>query len=164
MSIFKPNFYFDKVWDISPEFLKENQIKCLLLDVDNTLTFHDNPSIHDKAGLWLEDVKKSGVTALIISNNTPERVAPFCKSIGLDFVAHARKPLSYGVTSALKKFGFNKKDMLIVGDKIFTDILCGKFSRIKTALVVPVELENMPFFKVKRFLERIILRGKRNKK
>ena len=32
-----PDAYFDKVEDISIEFLKKNKIKALLLDVDNTL-------------------------------------------------------------------------------------------------------------------------------
>ena len=32
-----PNAYFQKVEDITIEFLKKNQIKALLLDVDNTL-------------------------------------------------------------------------------------------------------------------------------
>ena len=42
--------------------------------------------------------------------------------------------------------------MLVIGDQIFTDILFGKWSGVKTVLVEPFVLEKMPFFKVKRFL------------
>ena len=40
MSIY-PRFYFKKITDINPEFLKENNIKALILDVDNTLLDFD---------------------------------------------------------------------------------------------------------------------------
>lgn len=32
-----PNGYFDKVRDIKIEYLKKNEIKAIILDVDNTL-------------------------------------------------------------------------------------------------------------------------------
>ncbi len=160
MSLFKPNFYFDKIWDISPDFLQKNNIKCLLIDVDNTLTTHDNPVPRDEVLSWLEDIKKAKIIPVVISNNTEERVAPFASSLGMEHISDAGKPLSKGVKKALQKTSFSKDEMLIIGDQIFTDVLCGKFSGVKTALVEPFELENMPFFKFKRAMERLIL-GKR---
>ena len=163
MSLFKPTYFFDKIWDISIDFLKEENFKCVILDVDNTLTTHDNPVPHEKILNWLEDVKNSGIIPIILSNNTEDRVAPFAEGLGLDFVSNAQKPLSTGVKKALLKTGVSRKEMLIIGDQIFTDVLCGKFSRIKTALVTPLELETMPFFKFKRALENIILRKERKR-
>lgn len=163
MSLFKPTYFFDKIWDVSPDFLKDNGIKCLLIDVDNTLTTHDNPVPHEKILEWLENVKKIGVKLIILSNNTAERVKPFADGLGIDFVSNADKPLSKGVKRAVIKTGVTKNEMLIIGDQIFTDVLCGKFSRVKTVLVNPFELETMPFFKFKRALENIILRKERKK-
>ncbi len=164
MSLFKPTYFFDKVWDISVEFLKENNIKCVLLDVDNTLTTHDNPAAHEKATIWLEEIKNAGIIPMIISNNIEPRVLPFAKSLGLDYVCHAQKPKGKGVKEAVRKTDICKEAMLMVGDQIFTDVLCGKFAKVKTVLVTPFEFEDMPFFKVKRFFERIILRKERNLK
>lgn len=161
MGIFKPNYFYDKIWDISPQFLLENNIKCVLLDVDNTLTTHDNPEPHQKALIWLDEIKKSDIVPVIISNNIEPRVAPFANRIGVKYVCHAQKPLSRGVNEASELTGILKKQMLVIGDQIFTDVWCGKFSGVKTALVEPFELEEMPFFKVKRFLERLILGKKR---
>ena len=39
---FSPTWYFEKIEDVSPEFLRENGVSALILDVDNTLTTHDN--------------------------------------------------------------------------------------------------------------------------
>lgn len=164
MSFFKPNYFFDKVWDISPEFLNKNNIKCVLLDVDNTLTTHDNPNPHEMAVSWLEAIKKTGIKPIIISNNIMPRVAPFAKTLDLECICHAQKPSSKGVKQAIKVTGISKKEMLIVGDQIFTDVLCGKFSGVRTVLVTPFELEDMPFFKVKRFFENIILWKERKNK
>ena len=164
MSLFKPNYFFDKVWDISPDFLIENNIKCLLLDVDNTLTSHDNPNPHENIPNWLEIIKQNGIKPIIISNNIMPRVAPFAKMLNLECICHAQKPSSKGVKQALKETGVSKSEMLIVGDQIFTDVLCGKFTCVKTALVEPFEFEDMPFFKFKRFFENIILRKERKTK
>lgn len=160
MSLFKPNFYFNKIWDISPDFLVKNNIKCLLIDVDNTLTTHDNPTPRAEVLSWLAQMKNEKIILMVISNNTEERVAPFARGLGIDYVSDSGKPLAKGVKKALCKTKLAKDQMLIIGDQIFTDVLCGKFSNVKTALVEPFELETMPFFKFKRALEKMIL-GKR---
>lgn len=41
--MFKPTYVFDKVGEITPDFLAKKHIKGLLLDLDNTLTTHNNP-------------------------------------------------------------------------------------------------------------------------
>ena len=161
MGIFKPNYFYDKIWDIPVSFLKESNFKCVLLDVDNTLTTHDNPTPRDEVFLWLDEIKREGIIPVIVSNNTEPRVAPFAERIGVKFVCDANKPLSKGICEAVKLTGISKKQMLVIGDQIFTDILFGKWSGVKTVLVEPFELEKMPFFKVKRFLESVILGRKR---
>lgn len=156
-----PNYFFDKIWDIPLSFLKENNIKCLLLDVDNTLTTHDNPDAHQNAVKWLGLVSKAGIKSVIISNNIEPRVAPFANGLGVQFVCHANKPLSKGAKQAVKITDIPKENMLVIGDQIFTDVLFGKFSNIKTVLVTPMEPEATIFFRFKRWLEKIILKGKR---
>lgn len=161
MGIFKPNYFYDKIWDIPVSFLIENDFKCVLLDVDNTLTTHDNPEPRPEIFAWLEKIKNAGIVPVVVSNNTEPRVAPFAERIGTKFVSHAKKPLSKGTKEAIKLTGVSKKQMLVIGDQIFTDILFGKWSGVKTVLVEPFELETMPFFKVKRFLESVVLGRKR---
>ncbi|MBQ7800599.1 MAG: YqeG family HAD IIIA-type phosphatase [Oscillospiraceae bacterium] len=161
MSLFTPDYFFDKIWDIPLSFLQENNVKCLLLDVDNTLTTHDNPEVHQNAAGWLDLVSNAGIKSVIISNNTEPRVAPFANGLGVEFVSNAQKPLSKGSKQAVKLTKISKDNMLVIGDQIFTDVLFGKLSGVKTVLVTPMELEKTKFFKFKRWLERLILKEKR---
>lgn len=43
-----PNEYFNKVEEITIEFLKKNKIKALILDVDNTLINYEKKVIRKK--------------------------------------------------------------------------------------------------------------------
>ena len=41
--LFRADFAFKSVLEITPDFLHKQNIRGLLLDLDNTLTTHDNP-------------------------------------------------------------------------------------------------------------------------
>ena len=51
--MFKPTYVFDKVGEITPDFLAKRHIKGLLLDLDNTLTTHNNPVPPQSSLDWL---------------------------------------------------------------------------------------------------------------
>ena len=152
--IFKPTYVFNAVCDISTDFLKANNIKGLILDLDNTLTTHNNPKPAEKVTDWIEDIKNCGIQMMIVSNNKAERVTLFAENLGLDFIPNGRKPLTTGFKKAQAKMGIPFSNIAIVGDQIFTDILGANFKRVRTIYVHPIELENGFFFKIKRFLER----------
>lgn len=159
MAIFKPDYYLKSITDITPDFLKGNNIKALILDVDNTLTTHNCQTPADGVPQWLEFMKKSGIALIIVSNNSYERVLPFAEKLKLDFISDGKKPLPVGNNKAIKSLGLDKSQVAVVGDQVFTDILGGKFGRIKTIMTRPIELEDDPFFKFKRNIERIVLRN-----
>lgn len=161
MKLFMPNFFYDKIWDIPLSLLQENNIKCLLLDIDNTLTLHDDPNPHKSAVEWLALASEAGIKSIIISNNIEPRVAPFADGLRLQCICHAKKPLSKGVNQAVVLTEIPKENMLLIGDQIFTDVLCGKFAGVKTVLVTPFEFEKTRFFRLKRWFERLILKEKR---
>ena len=56
--LFKADFAFGSVKDISVAFLKKHNIKGLLLDLDNTLTTHDNPVPAHGIKEWVDKMKK----------------------------------------------------------------------------------------------------------
>jgi len=159
MAIFKPNYYLKSITDITPDFLKKNKINALILDVDNTLTKHNCQEPANGIPQWLELMKKNGVSLIIVSNNTYERVLPFAQMLKLDFIADGKKPLPVGNNKAIECLGIDKSQVAIVGDQVFTDVLGGKLGRIKTIMTRPIELEDNPFFKFKRSMERIVLKG-----
>ena len=144
--------------NLNSEFFTEKGIKCLLLDVDNTLTTHDNPIPADGVEIWLEQIKLSGLKAVILSNNSDERVKPFAKRLSLSYIPNARKPLTFGITKLCREYNLAKDEIALIGDQIFTDIICGNLKGILTILVEPYELEDKFFLSLKRKLEKPILK------
>ena len=93
MPLFAATVYKRRLTDLTADELRRMGVRGLLLDVDNTLTPHDDPHVSDAVRRWLSDRIKDGFLLTVVSNNREERVAPFARMIGLPFTAHARKPL-----------------------------------------------------------------------
>ncbi len=153
------DFAFRRTVDITPKFLKKHGIKGLILDVDNTLTTHDNPVPAEGIVKWLENMKKNGIKLIIVSNNHAERVKPFADPLGLDFVSDSGKPLKKGYTAAMKKMGLSRHETAAVGDQLFTDVWGANFAGVKMLYVDPMELEpkSKRFIRFKRVLEKPFL-------
>lgn len=155
MSVFTPDVIFENITFVTPEYLSERGIKGLILDVDNTLTHHGSQFIDEKTKAWLELMKEKRVKLIIVSNNNFERVEPFAKMLELPFVSRGLKPLSKGINQAIKAMELSASEVSMVGDQIYTDVLGGNLKKLHTIMVKPFELEKNPFFKAKRFFEKI---------
>lgn len=155
--LFKPTYVFNNVTEITADFLNKHNIKGLILDLDNTLTTHNNPNPPQSSLDWLDKMKKSGIKMMIVSNNSAKRVTPFAKALGLHFVPNGRKPLTFGYTQAIKEMGIHKKSIAAVGDQIFTDILGSNLKGIRSLFVFPIEPETSLPFRFKRACEKPFL-------
>jgi len=155
--LFKLTAAFHKVTEITPSFLKKNNVKGLVLDLDNTLTTHDNPKPADGVLEWIKRMKDNCIKLMIVSNNHPPRVKPFADMLGLDFVSEGRKPLTKGFREACIRMQLSKNEVAEVGDQIFTDVIGANLFGIKMLYVSPIEHEKTTFFKIKRKLEKPFL-------
>ncbi len=155
--MFKPTYVFDKVGEITPEFLHKKQIKGLLLDLDNTLTTHNNPVPPQSSLDWLDKMRAAGIKLMIVSNNHAPRVTPFAEQLGLEFVSEGKKPLTFGYTRAIKRLGLEKRNVAAVGDQIFTDVLGSNLKGIRSIFVFPIEPETSLPFRFKRAIEKAFL-------
>lgn len=161
INLFKPNFYFEKVNDINPKFLKELKIKTILLDVDNTLTPPNSNVLFEGVKIWLENLKNEGFKIIIVSNNDEKRVSSFAKIVNLPYIFHAHKPLPFKIKKYLKG---KTENIVVVGDQILTDILLANLASFKSVLVEPQSEDPDRFsFKLKRSFEKYLMR-KENKK
>ncbi|MBQ4535155.1 MAG: YqeG family HAD IIIA-type phosphatase [Ruminococcus sp.] len=148
---------FRRVTEITPDILKKLGIRGLILDLDNTLTTHDNPVPGEGVLDWLDVMKKNNIRLMIVSNNHAPRVKPFADMLGLEFVSEGKKPLTKGFKEAVEKMGIPKKHIAAVGDQIFTDVLGAGLFGVKMLYVDPIEHEKTTFFKVKRKCEKPFL-------
>lgn len=151
--MFKIDIALRSVLGITPDLLKNNNIRGLLLDLDNTLTTHDNPRPADGVLDWIALMKKNGISMVIVSNNHFERVKPFAEMLGLEFVCEGKKPLWDGFNRAQKQMNIPFENLAVVGDQIFTDVLGANFRRVKCIYVAPIEHEKKGFLKFKRKIE-----------
>lgn len=155
---FQPDYMYRRISDIPIDKLKAAGIRGLILDIDNTLTTHDNPQPSQGVRQWLDQAEEAGMKLIILSNNKPHRVKPFAEILKLPFAANGKKPLKEGYVRCARLMGCHPKETAIIGDQVFTDILGGKFFGCTTILVEPIQPEPMLFFKVKRKLEKLVLR------
>lgn len=164
MALFYPTLYRRRITDVTVADLHQMGVEGILLDVDNTLTTHDNPDLDAGVTAWLSAMQTAGFTLIIISNNKPHRVAPFAEKIGLCFQTNAKKPLPTGYKAAAKSLGLSTKRCVAIGDQIFTDIMGANLAGMPCILLEPIQWETKQKFIVfKRKWERLLLNSRRAK-
>lgn len=157
--MFHPFLLKKNITEITVEELREMGVVGLLLDVDNTLTAHDSQELSPAVADWLETVMRAGMRPLIVSNGKKKRVQPFAKRLGLPFTASAAKPLPFGFWRAARSLGLKRRQCVVIGDQIFTDVLGGKCAGIRVIQLFPLAPEtDKPFIHFKRKWERRIMR------
>lgn len=162
--MFTPDFIFNAITDITIDFLKEHEIRALILDVDETLSAHGSQVPFPGVREWIEQIKEHNIKLMISSNNVKARVAPFAESLNLPFISMSLKPFPIGLTKIKKEFGLPSKEIAIVGDQIFTDILGGSVKGFKKIFVLSSSENAGLLLKFKRTLERPFLWGYYKKK
>lgn len=156
--------FFNKITDISLNTLNSLDIKCILLDIDNTIKPYGSNEINNDAYAWISHIKNSGINIILCSNNYKKTVKSFAEKYNCDYVAFCLKPSPFGFFKAKLKSKTGRKNILVIGDQFFTDILGGKFLFFKTILVNPIALDNegntvkLRRFLTKKFTNRIINR------
>ena len=154
---FYPDYMYTSIWDIEEGLFKKNNIKYVVLDIDNTLVPYTTKKPTGSALGFLKRLERENIKFAFLSNNNKKRVKLFNKEIGAIFVSHAKKPLLFGMNKVMKKLGAEKDSTILIGDQVFTDIYTGNRCGVKTMLVKPIEAKETPFFGIKRHYERIVL-------
>lgn len=156
--LLKPDIKLKRITDISLELLKKENIDTLILDVDNTLSTHHGHILTDGLTDWLEYMKKGGIALIVLSNSKEERVKPFAEKINLPYISLGLKPLPFGYFRALKQSKGKRKNTAIVGDQIFTDVLGGNTVGVRTILLTPIKPEDGWSFRLRRKLEKKLIK------
>ena len=155
---FYPDIRFKSIKDITKDLLKEKGIAYALLDIDNTLVSYKSPTADDNAREFLSMLDECGIKYAFVSNNHKARVAKFAEEFDAIYVNDAAKPLLFGIKKAMRKIGAKKSETVFVGDQVFTDVYAGKRAGLFTIMVDPIEAKETPFFAVKRYFEKIVLK------
>ena len=118
-----PNAYFNKIENITIEFLKKNKIKALLLDVDNTLVDYSK-KMTKEVKTWVKDLKGQGVKMYILSNtNDKDKIMKVANELEIKYHIFAMKPLKKGFKKCQKELG-EKSENIAIMTGLSKRILC----------------------------------------
>jgi len=160
-----PDYVFQSIYEITPEFLLNHGVRGVLIDLDGTLASSKTKSPLNPKALsgFLGRLKGSGLKVLVFSNNHKRRVSMFCHQLDIEFISRAVKPLLFGFRRASKKLGIPSEQIAIIGDQIFTDVLGGNRAGALTCYVSTLD-QRSAWVNIRCRLERgFVERGKKGK-
>jgi HAD superfamily phosphatase (TIGR01668 family) len=158
LSLVTPHLYLDNVLDLTAVRLRAEGRTGLLLDVDCTLKDYHDRHIGPAVAAWVSALRRDGLRLCLLSNGRAERIALHAHSLQIPFVARALKPLPYGCRAALRLLELQPEQTAIVGDQLFADVLAGRLAGLFTILVRPTSPSEPIWTRIKRPLERRVLR------
>ena len=149
------------IYAISQSYLQKKGIHTLLLDVDGTLVNRKSNIIPKAVKNWIIESKKLFSLYLISNNPSKKRIAKIAKELNLRYKYNASKPRKKVTLCAIKEIGGEPKNIAIIGDRIFTDIIVGNRCDIKTILVKRLNRDGLPIkfnltLKIEKFISHFI--------
>lgn len=154
--ILYPKAHFKSVTEITMNFLQNNKINALILDVDNTLIDY-NKNLSQEIIDWAEDLKENKIKLYILSNtNKKEKVKEVAKKLKIEYIYFAKKPLKSGFKRVQKILEEKSENIGVVGDQIFTDVVGGNRCNMFTILVEPIAEKDIWITMIKRPIENAI--------
>ena len=156
MHKFKPTMYRKNIFEIDYKKLKELGITCLVFDLDNTLGLISEKECPRKTKKLIKELQEDFLV-LISSNNTTERLKPYLEDLGVGGVAWSMKPSTRGLRKIKKDYKLKKKEMVMIGDQIVTDVLAGNSFRCMTILVDPLGEKDLKITGLNRAIEKKIV-------
>lgn len=156
--ILYPKMYLNSVKDITIDILKKYELKGLILDVDNTLIDYDK-NIPDGVEEWIKKLKGNNIKLFIVSNsNHEEKVQKVAEKLDIPYIYFAKKPFTGGLKNAQQKMQLTSKQIAVVGDQVFTDVIGANRAKMFSILVKPINEKDIWITKIKRPIENKIIK------
>ena len=130
-----PRLMTDSLTDLTPELLREKNVRLLMLDFDNTIVPYTTDVPTADMERWLSRMNASEIQICVVSNSHKDRVPAFCQARGIDCITHAKKPFSKGIRECLEKYGIPASQAALVGDQIYTDTLGANCAGVTSILI-----------------------------
>ena len=141
--MFLPNIITESITDLTPELLRQRNIRLLMLDFDNTIVPYTTDTPTPQMAQWLKDMVASDIQICIVSNSKRDRVPKFCQAYGMECITHAKKPFTKGIRQCLDKYGIPAENAALAGDQIYTDTLGGNSAGVTSILVTAIDNHNI---------------------
>lgn len=128
----------NSIYDIDTDFFKKIGASFLLIDLDNTLDSPHTSYPSNKTKELIKKIKSSGLTPVIISNNSKKRVSLYAKELNIEYLSRSCKPFIFKLKRYINCKNISLKSVIIIGDQIMTDVLCANNLEVKCVLTSPL--------------------------
>ena len=145
---YMPDYIFNSIMEITPEFLKSIGVKGLLCDCDNTIAYDNRKELLPDSEKWVKLMQDNGIKVCLMSNGFLVRIIPVIRKIKFDcWNTRSHKPYARGFKKCIKKLGLDKSEVAMLGDQMKTDMVGGNNYDIPTLYLMPYAFETNPFYK-----------------
>lgn len=128
----------DSVLSLTPEILQQNNLRGLVLDVDETLVPVTLTEASVELREWVNSVRSTTDLWLVSNNISQPRIRRIAESINLPYIVGAGKPSRRKLRQAVTAMDLPTEQVAMVGDRLFTDVLAGNRLGMFTILVEPM--------------------------
>ncbi|CAD2076194.1 YqeG family HAD IIIA-type phosphatase [Phocicoccus pinnipedialis] len=160
---FLPSEYVNRFSEISVEMLKNKNKKAVMIDLDNTLVAFDDSNANEEVLNWIKELKENEIEVLILSNGNRNRVERFAIPHDLNYIHSARKPLMKNFHLGLRMLNVLKREVVMVGDQLMTDVLGANRVGVDSILVLPIKDKDGYATFLNRRMERVVMKWMDNK-
>ena len=153
----RPDIYKKNIFEIDYEKLYLSGIRCLIFDLDNTLGLIKDETCPIKTKKLIKELKKKFII-VISSNNIKGRINKYINDLEIDGMSFSLKPSIVSLKRIKEKYKLKKKEMIMIGDQILTDVFAAKRFRIKCVLVDPLGEKDLKITSINRVIENLIIK------
>ena len=161
---FVPDIYTKSIYTVNYKLLKNNKVKCLIFDLNNTIAPLTLKEPNKKLIELFEKLKDMNFKMYIVSNSSKKRVEPFKDKLGVDSSYLSMKP-------SLKKYKkifniniFKDNQIAVIGDELIADIWPANRMNFISIFVNPMGKKEYVSTKIGRYFESKIIDKLEDKK
>jgi HAD superfamily phosphatase (TIGR01668 family) len=161
-----PTWYSKKLEKINYNYVLKQGIKTLFFDLDNTVASYQEAKPDSTIIKMFKQISKLGFKVYLISNNSKEkRVKDFAAFLKLDgYLFNAGKPKIKKVSKFINLNKLSKKEIVIIGDQLLTDVIMANSLKIRSILVEPKSTKDLPITRINRIIDKNIRKLLKKKK
>lgn len=138
-NLLEPNLILGKtILHLSPDIIRQNQLKGLILDVDDTIVSMRQSNATEDVQQWIAQVRRVASIWLVSNNLSQRRIGRIAESLDLPYLFGAKKPSRKKLRQAVDAMDLRPHEVAMVGDRLFTDVLAGNRLGLFTILVEPM--------------------------
>lgn len=137
-----PDLMRADIYELRPRMFTERGIRLILLDVDNTLAPYTVHEASEALRAWVLEMQSGGLELYILSNNKGDRPGGFAAALGLPYRKRSRKPSVRTAREIMAERRCGPAQTALIGDQVYTDVLCAKRCGVYAVLVRPIEFNH----------------------